>query len=105
VELNEDHSSNIEESENGQESQEVLGGIQSEGPVMLSPTELRNLERTALHQSWTSKERELICVLRRWYTTPGRGLDWPIYTMVFNSIFQLDLRPLVLQQQYGAMNY
>lgn len=73
--------------------------------------ELRRLERTPSHR-WDDDERELLCVLNRWYSGTDRRTELLEFSKIFNWITGLELRPHILRTQfenhlilYGAAAY
>ncbi|KAF2192254.1 hypothetical protein K469DRAFT_653583 [Zopfia rhizophila CBS 207.26] len=62
---------------------------------MLSLADLRDIEQVKRH-AWTPGEREMLCVLHRWFE-PSAPTD---FASIFNSIHGLGLRNHVVQQQF-----
>lgn len=65
----------------------------------LSLENLRNLERAPSHQ-WDSDERELLCVLNRWYCAADRFTELSVFATIWNSITGLGLRSHVIRNQF-----
>ncbi|KAH6620467.1 hypothetical protein C7974DRAFT_234773 [Boeremia exigua] len=61
--------------------------------------DLRVLERAPSH-SWDQDERELLCILNRWYCAPDRTTELEMFAKLFNSITGLGLRPHIIRNQY-----
>ena len=73
--------------------------------------DLANIESAAAH-NWAEDERELLCVLNRWYCGRDRTAELDVFSKVFNSITGLDLPSKRVRAQfeghmclYGAEAY
>ncbi|KAF3046256.1 hypothetical protein E8E11_008418 [Didymella keratinophila] len=73
--------------------------------------DLANIESAPSH-NWDEDERELLCVLNRWYCGRDRAAELDIFAKVFNSITGLDILPKRVRIQfenhlrlYGAEAY
>ncbi|KAJ8107418.1 hypothetical protein OPT61_g8885 [Boeremia exigua] len=61
--------------------------------------DLRTLEREPSH-TWDQDERELLCVLNRWYRCTDRTTEMTVFSQIFNSITGLELRSRVVRDQF-----
>jgi hypothetical protein len=73
--------------------------------------DLANIESAPSH-NWDEDERELLCVLNRWYCHSDRAAELEIFSKVFNSITGLDIPSKRVRVQfenhlrlYGAEAY
>jgi hypothetical protein len=68
----------------------------------LSLENLRDLERPTRHR-WDEDERELLCVLNRWYCAQDRASELLIFARIWNSITGLNVRSHVIRNQYDHL--
>ncbi|KAJ4326366.1 hypothetical protein N0V94_000041 [Neodidymelliopsis sp. IMI 364377] len=68
-------------------------------PNAQSLENLRNLERPTPHR-WDEDERELLCVMNRWYCARDRATELLIFAKIWNAITGLDIRPHIIRNQY-----
>lgn len=63
---------------------------------------LENLRSLELHpkHNWDDDERELLCVLNRWYCAPDRATELKAFSKTFNAITGLGLRPHIVRDQF-----
>lgn len=63
--------------------------------------ELRKIERSPSHR-WDDDERELLCILNRWYCGASRAAELTVFSKTFNAITGLDLKPRILRSQFES---
>ena len=66
---------------------------------VLALKNLQDLERARSHR-WDEDERELLCVLHRWYCAADRATELTVFSKTFNSITGLDLRPHIVRNHF-----
>lgn len=67
----------------------------------LSLEKLKEIERGPSH-TWTQDERELLCVLNRWYCAADRSTELQVFAETFNYITGLNLRARVIRTQFES---
>lgn len=68
---------------------------------VLSLKNLRDIERAPSH-AWDEDERELLCILHRWYCVHHRPTELITFASVFNSITGLDIKPSRIRTQFES---
>ncbi|KAF3004210.1 hypothetical protein E8E13_006886 [Curvularia kusanoi] len=65
----------------------------------MSLDNLRDIERSPSHR-WDQDERELLCIINRWYHVKHRPTELVTYAKIFNSITGLNIKPLRVRAQF-----
>jgi len=63
--------------------------------------DLRKIERSPSHR-WDEDERELLCILNRWYCGASRAAEITVFSKTFNAITGLNLKPRILRSQFES---
>lgn len=67
----------------------------------MSLENLRDVEFAPSH-IWNEDERELLCVLNRWYYVTDRAVELTVFADVFNSIIASDIKPIRVRNQFES---
>ena len=65
---------------------------------------LRSVERTP-RRMWDEDERELLCVINRWYCAAAHATELTLFTKVFNAVTGLDLDSRKIGAQFTHIRY
>ena len=78
------------------------GTTRSEGAQALDL--LRSVERTP-RRLWDEDERELLCIINRWYCAKDHATELTVFSKIFNIVTGLDLDSRKIDNQFTHLRY
>jgi hypothetical protein len=65
---------------------------------------LKSVERKPRH-IWDEDERELLCIINRWYCAQDRATELTLFAKIFNAVTGLDLDARKIDNQFTHLRY